>query len=317
MARRIRIRDKVSAVDKKDIGGLRGEVIFGRGLKKIPFVDPYGNQSYRTEFEHVDLIEPNIVPIGGYQFAFSKLFNIGLDQDTTLRVGDLNDEAPQMKIGVQRAEYNSIHYDAECSVSNGGMIVNAGVNISALNFICGFMIGDGGAREDNMTAIAPNYKNRSLYRAVPFRMSNDGVEIPNGRYYGRVQSFQGSAGMEPITSMYLKKFDNPHPRIVHTWVTDNPNEISIVDDTIFASTSSMAVESYVEINLSVNEHDARGFFTSTEASPRINEFGLVSGWYNAQKDDYESIRLFTHFTRPSIALSEGDSIEAIYRLYAR
>lgn len=316
--KRLRFKDRVTTSDtKKGIGGLRGEVIFGRGLKKIPFTDPYGNESYRTEFEEEEYRDNNIVPIGGYQFAFNKLFNIGLDQESTLRVGDLNDEAPQMKIGVQRAEYNSIHYDAECSVSDGSMIVNPGVNISALNFIFGFMMGDGGAREDNMTAIAPNYKNRSLYHPIPFRMSNDGIAIPEGKYYGKVTSFQGSAGMEPITSSYVKKFDNPVPRIVHTWVTDNPNEISIVDDTVFASTSSMAIESYVEINMSVNEGDGRGFATSSGVSPRINEFGLVSGWYNSQKDDYESIRLFTHFTRPSIALSEGDSIEAIYRLYAR
>lgn len=316
MARKIRMRDKVSAHEFGS-GGIRGEVIFGRGKKKIPFIDPFGNMSYRTEFEHVDYIDENIVPIGGYQFAFNKLFNIGLDQETTLRVGDLNDESPQMKIGVHRAEYNSIHYDAECSISDGSMVVNAGVNISALNFIFGFMIGDGGAREDNMTAIAPNYKNRSLYRAVPFRMSNDGSLIKDGKYYGGVKSFQGSAGMDPITSLYVKKFDNPAPRIVHTWVTDNAKEVSIVDDSVFASTSSMAIESYVEINISVDEDDGRGFFTSTQASPRINEFGLVSGWYNATKNEYEAIRLFTHFTRPSIALSEGDSIEAIYRLYAR
>lgn len=316
--RRIKMRDKVIAVDDKSkIGGLRGEVIFGRGRHLVHYIDPYGNKAVRTEFDEVDAVLPNIVPIGGYQFAFDKLFNIGLDQETTLRVGDLNDEAPQMKIGVQRDEYKSIHYDAECSISDGSSVVNAGVNISALNFIFGFMMGDGGAREDNITAIAPNYKNRSLYRPIPFRMSNDGVEIPAGKYYGRAKSFQGSAGMDPITSCYVKKFDDPKPRIVHVWVTGNSNELSIVDDTVFASTSSLAIESYVEINISVDQNDGRGFFTSTESSPRINEFGLVSGWYNAEKDDYESLRLFTHFTRPSIALSEGDSIEAIYRLYAR
>ena len=120
-----------------------------------------------------------------------------------------------------------------------------------------------------------------------------------------------------LSSYYVKKFDNPAPRIVHSWVTDNPNELQIVDDTVFASTSSMAIESYVEINISVSKYDARGFFTSSNSSPRVNEFGLVSGWYNAEKGDYESIRLFTHFTRPSITLAQDDSIEAIYRLYAR
>lgn len=316
--RRIKLTDKVTTNDnKKDVGGLRGVVIFGKGRHQVHYIDPFGRAAVRTEFDQVDEVIPNIVPIGGYQFAFDKLFNIGLDQETTLRVGDLNDEAPQMKIGVPRDAYKSIHYDAECSISNGAMTVNSGVNISAMNYICGFMIGDGGAKEDNITAIAPNYKNRCLYRPVPFRMSNDGIALPAGIYHGKAQTFQGSVGMDPITSYYMKRFDDPKPRIVHVWVTDNENEFSVVDDTVFSSTSSMAIESYVEINISVDANDARGFFTSTNSSPRINEFSLVSGWYNAEQDDYESIRMFTHFTRPSIALTKGDSIEAIYRLYAR
>lgn len=313
----IRMRDGLTQHDDLSLGGLHGRVIFGKGLRKVPFIDPYGNMSYRTEFEEVYHEDDNIVPIGGYQFAFSKLFNIGLDQESTLRIGDLNDEAPQMKIGVERAKYKSIHYDAECSVSDGGMIVNPGVNISAMNYVFGFMMGDGGAREDNMTAIAPNYKNRGLYRAVPFRMSNDGTDIPNGKYFGKQSTFQGSGMSEPITSYYVKKFDDPAPRIVHCWVTDNDKELDIVDDTVFASTSSAAIESYVEMNLSISPEDGRGFFTAMNASPRINEIALVTGWYNSEIDDYESLRMFTHFTRPSIALSEGDSVEAIYRLYAR
>lgn len=318
MSRRIiQMKDKVVASELNHMGGFRGEVIFGRGKKQIPFIDPFGNQSYRTEFEQELFRDENIVPIGGYQFAFNKLFNIGLDQDTTLRVGDLNDEAPQMKIGVQRDRYNSIHYDAECSISDGSMLVNSGVNISAMNFIFGFMIGDGGAREDNVTAIAPNYKNRGLFHPIPFRMSNDGSPLEAGKYYGKATSFQGASGMDPITSYYVKLFDDPKPRIVHAWVTNNQNELSIVDDTVFASTSSMAIESYVEMNISVSDKDARGYSTANQINCRVNEFGLVSGWYNAQLDDYEALRLFTHFTRPTITLATGDSIEAIYRLYAR
>ena len=313
MSRIIKMNDKLSVNDK---GMFRGRVIFGRGKHQVPFIDPLGNKSYYTKFDEVLYEDDNIVPIGAYQFVFNKLFNIGLDKESTLRIGDLNDEAPQMKIGVQRAEYKSIYYDAECSVSNGAMSINPGVNIPAMNFIFGFMIGDGGAREDNITAIAPDYKRRSLFRPVPFRMSNDGAEIPEGKYFGKVDSFQGNSG-NTITSYYVKKFDNPAPRIVHSWVTDNTSEMEIVDDTVFASTSSIPIESYVEMNISLNNHDARGFFTSTDSTPRINEFGLVSGWYNNDKGDYESLHLITHFTRPSIVLSDDDSIEAIYRLYAR
>lgn len=297
--------------------GFIGEIEFGHGRYQKEYTDPFGNKAFRTEFEKTTYKAHNIVTIGGYQFAFSKLFNIPMDQETTLRVGDLNDEAPMMRIGVQRDKYQSIYYDTETSISNGGLTLNSGVNISALNHIFGFMMGDGSSREDNITPISPNYTDRTLSRAIPFRMSNDGYAFPEGIYYGKSETFAGSSGMNPISSYYIKKFDNPQPRIVHAWVTDNPNELEIVDETVFASTSSLAIESYVEMNMSVDQNDGRGFFTSANASPRVNEFALVSGWYNAQENDWEDLVMMTKFVRPSITLAEGDSVEMIYRLYAR
>lgn len=315
--KRIRVTDKVTAKDQRGtLGGIGGEVIFGKGRHVVEYINPYGQKAYRSEFEEETYKGNNIVPIGGYQFAFDKLFNIGLDQESTLRVGDLNDEAPQMKIGVQRSDYDSIHYDAECSMSDGSMTINGGINIPALNHIFGFMIGDGGAREDNVTVIAPHYTDRNLYRAIPFRMSNDGYPEIHGKYFGNVE-YKQTSGIDTVISSYVKKFDNPVPHIVHVWASENKKELSIVDDTVFASTSSSLIESYIEINFSIDKSDGRGFYTTIDSSPRINEFGLVSGWYNAKLNDYESIRLFTHFTRPTISLVEDDSIEGIYRLYAR
>ena len=310
----IKVKDGISY---RNNGFFHGEVIFGTGRHEIEYINPYGEKAIRTEFEKTTYIGKNTVPIGGYQFVFDKLFNIAHDQDSTLRVGNLNDEAPMMRIGVPRDKYKSIYYDTELSLNNGSVTPNSGIRISALDKIFGFMIGDGGAKEDNITAIAPNYKNRNLYRPIPFRMNNDGNEIVNGKYFGKLTSIQGSTGLDPITSYYIKKFDNPQPRIVHIWVTGNPKESSLVDDTVFSSTSSIPIESYIEINFSVDEYDIRGFSTSIDSTPKVNEFGLVSGWYNAEENDYECITLITHFTRPNIVLSEGDSIEGIYRLYAR
>lgn len=309
MGKIININDKVSLYDQP--GLLRGEVIFGRGRHDVAYIDPFGNHAVRTEFDQVDYKAHNIIPIGSYQWIFSKMFNIGLDQDSTLRVGDLNYEAPQMKIGVPRGLYQSIHYTKE---AGSGVEMKDGVNIPATNSVFGFMIGDGGAKEDNITAIAPNYKARSLFRPVPFRMSNDGYDFPINTYYGKSQAY-GDTG--DITSYYVKVFDAPKPRIIHAWVTTNTNEIQVVDDTVFSSTSSLAIESYVEINFSIDQYDTRGFFSSTEATPIVNELGLVAGWYNKEQDDYESIRLISFFTRPSIILPEQDTITGVYRLYAR
>ena len=311
----ITLKDRFPYSDSRGI--FIGEWEFGKGRYREDFIDPFGNKSFRMKFEQSELKDHNIIPIGGYQFCFGKLFNIGLDQETTLRVGDLNDEAPQMKIGVPRSNYKSFYYNAEINDGSGENVsMNGGINISAMNHIIGFMVGDGGAREDNMTAIAPDYKSRSLFHPIPFRMSNDGYAMKNGIYFGKSTAY-ASTGMEAITSSYVKMFDDPKPHIVHSWVTDNADELDIVDDTVFSSTSSTAIESYVEINISLDISDCRGYFTSTDTSPRVNEFGLITGWYNGAEDDLESIRLFSHFTRPSISLADGDSIEAIYRLYAR
>lgn len=314
MNHNIKFKDKVGADENKKLnGGLKGRVIFGTGKHLVEYINPLGQKAVRTEFDKILYEGDNIVPIGGYQFVFDKLFNIGLDNETTLRVGDLNDEAPQMKIGVNRGEYDSIKYNAEC-VYNGDPSMfppHVGINISALNFVFGFMVGDGGSREDNITAIAPNYKSRSLYNAIPFRMSNDGTVIDERKYFGKYTT----SGNSPVTSYYVKKFDAPDPHIVHVWASGNNDDI--VDDTVFSSTSSLAIESYVEINISINSDDVRGYFTSTGTTPRINEIGLVSGWYNEKLNDYEALRLFTHFTRPAIVLDGGDSVEAVYRLYAR
>lgn len=310
---------KINLKVKENIhaGFLRGEIIFGHGRHDVEYIDPFGRKSVRSEFEQTTYIGSNTVTIGGYQYVFDKLFNIGHDQESTLRVGNLNDEAPMMKIGVPRDRYRSIYYNTEISTSNSSLYPNTGINISANDYIFGIMVGDGGSREDNITAIAPNYKNRNLYRPIPFRMSNDGYPMQNGKYYGKLTSMQGSTGMDPVISSYIKKLDNPRPRVVHVWVTDNPNELSVVDDTVFASTSSIPIESYTEMNFSLDQYDIRGFATSTGSSPIVNEFGLVSGWYNAEEDDYELITLCTHMTRPSIRLDTGDTIEGIYRLYAR
>lgn len=309
--RNISFNDHLTLKDK--MMGLRGEVIFGTGRHFVDYTDPFGHKNWRTVFDKVTSRDHNIIPIGGYQYVFDKLFNIGLDQETTLRVGHLNDEAPMMKIGTPRAYYNIDNYNAECNLGGESVTPMGGINLSANHFIFGFMVGDGGAKEDNITAIAPDYKRRTLFHAVPFRMSNDGSEIEAGKYFGK----SVLSSNEGVTSYYVKKFDNPAPHIVHAWASDNDADLEIVDDSVYSSTSSIPIESYVEINISISEKDIRGYFTSTGTKARFNEIGLVSGWYNSEYGDYDAMTLNTHFTRSSIPLEEGDTIEAVYRIYAR
>lgn len=291
--------------------GFRGEFIVGKNKRIVEYIDPYGNKSYRTKFGEILFKQKNIVVIGGYDWLFSKMFNLTMGEHSTLRVGDLNFEAPQMKIGVPRDRYMSPYYNTEISGSNPSLQRYDGVNISARDYIFGFMIGDGGSREDNITAIATDYKRRQLFHAIPFRMSNDSTNISKDKYFGKY------VDMNNTSSYYIKKFDDPSPHIVHVWVTDNKDELEIVDDSVYSSTSSIPIESYVEMNISIDKDDARGYFNSTNSTIRINELGLVSGWYNQAENDLESIHLVTHLTRKSILPENDDTIDALYRLYAR
>jgi hypothetical protein len=328
--KRIRLNDKVKTHDRL-CGGFRGEIIFGKNKFTKEYIDPFGNKATRLEFEEVTYRGENIVPITGYHWVFRKMFNLPISS-SKLIIGNLNDEAPMMKIGVPSGSATSSmnNFRAEIASNPAGDIdphrVNFGINVSALDHVFGFMIGDGGAKEDNITVLAPDYKRRTLFRAVPFRMVPAG-DLPRnfqlGKYYGKTNTFSASTD-SMMDSYYIKKFDNPPPKIVHIWadesidwLTESITDDMIIDDHVFASTSTIPIESYVEISMSISAIDTREFFISTNSLPRINEFGLVSGWFNHQKDDYEALTLITHFTRNTLALADGDSIEAIYRLYAR
>ena len=220
-----------------------------------------------------------------------------------------------MKIGIPRDKYESPAYNAEISLSDPSKGAIPGINISGANFVFGFMMGEGGTKEDNVTAIAPDYKRRNIFNPIPFRMSNDGYPIPAGRYFGRIDSYTGSSHVDTISSYYVKKFDSPAPRIIHAWVTDNYDEFKIVNDTVFASTSSVPIESYVEINLSISRLDGRGFFTTLILLLGLMNWdwslgGIIILKWIMSKLDYSLISLdqISFLTRRTILISSTESM---------
>jgi hypothetical protein len=230
---------------------------------------------------------------------------------TNLRVGDLNNDY-QMRVGVNPQHYKSQEYIAETNAQQSMPLIT-GVNLSGNEAVFGFMIGDGGAREDNITALAPDYKRRMLYHAVPFKITDEPDRIQQNKYFGKFVDLQGT------TSFYIKRFETTttYPHIVHAWVNDGEELFQPVDESVFASTSSTPIESYVEMLLKLEVGDGTDYFKRSHSTARINEIGLVSGWYNHDRKDFERLRLITHFTRPSLILMDNDWVEIIYRLYAR
>lgn len=293
--------------------GFRGHVIFGKGRYQKEYKGPNGIIHTRSEFEEVTYEDKNIVTICGYQYAFKKLFNIGRKEDrSTLVIQELNHSAPMMGIGIPTSEYND-------DITESDFLDPDNIHIHGNDYIFGFMVGDGAGAADNVTYLAPNYKNRSLYNPVPFRIltgTNTLSDTDAAKYYGKSIIGEGTASQ--ATSYYIKKFDSL-PQICHVWVNDDGTEV--VDDTVFSSTSSVPIESYVEMNITIGGDDCRDYFTTTGSPVRINELCLVAGYPKKDSSgkviDYCYITAFSHFTRPSITLEEDDEIECIYRLYAR
>ena len=152
-----------------------------------------------------------------------------------------------------------------------------------------------------------------LFHPVPFKITEEPEKVYANKYFGRFVDLQGT------TSFYVKRYETTgtYPHIVHSWVTDDVNLFQPVDESVFSSTSSTPIESYVEMLLKIDVGDGTEYFKRTNATPRVNELGLVSGWYNNDRNDWESLRLLTHYCRPSLVLGDNDFVEIIYRLYAR
>ena len=120
----------------------------------------------------------NVITISGYQNILLRSFGLRLDsnhnvpfidgnigKDTNLITPDLND---LMNIGEPVSSYTSM--DEEFSASH---------------IIQGFMVGNGGAGEDNITTKNTNYSFVNLRRPIPFRQTM--TTLPSsvaGQYLG-------------------------------------------------------------------------------------------------------------------------------------
>ena len=222
----------------------------------------------------------NIIPISGYQFILMKMFGLYLDsphnkqgnvyenigKDTNLTIPDMNN-TDQLAIGIDPAKYSSMEDD-----------------ISSDYFIKGFMIGNGGSGEDNITTKNSDYSFIKLRNPIPFQQTNGSTPLDSsiaGQYLGGIR---GSSSNKFPTAYYIKKFDET-PRIYHTWwrdgqkwdyvdpVTKNdlgPNAKSGVGKT-------NRIATYAECKLSISESDCVAYYNKTGNTETavVNELGLV------------------------------------------
>lgn len=222
----------------------------------------------------------NIIPISGYQFILMKMFGLYLDsphnkqgnvyenigKDTNLTIPDMNN-TDQLAIGIDPAKYSSMEDD-----------------ISSDYFVKGFMIGNGGSGEDNITTKNSDYSFIKLRNPIPFQQTNGSTPLDSsiaGQYLG---GLRGSSANKFPTAYYIKKFDET-PHIYHTWwrdgqkwdyvdpVTKNdlgPNAKSGVGKT-------NRIATYAECKLSISESDCIAYYNKTGNTETavVNELGLV------------------------------------------
>lgn len=218
----------------------------------------------------------NIISISGMQWILMKMFGLyldaphavpyeKLDQDANLVIPELN-QSSSNGIGVKPTDYSTMNEP-----------------ISSKHIIQGFMVGNGGSGEDQMTTKNTNYSFVSLRNPIPFQQSPTQLDASiAGKYLG---IFNKTDPNTSAKSYYIKKFDET-PHIYHSWWKDGQRwdyVDPVTQDDLGPNASNGAgktnrIETYAECKLSLSEDDCMAFFAhdGNTQTPVINELGLVA-----------------------------------------
>lgn len=262
MAEQMHVKMNEAMSYKEDHHGLRGHVTIHRRNKET------GEVALWYE-------DDNIIPISGYQWILMKMFGLNLDsshqksyekldQHTNLIIPDLN-QSGSLQIGTDPNAYTSM---AE--------------NISSNHIVQGFMVGNGGAGEDQMTAKNTDYSFTKLRNPIPFQQTQD--VLPGsiaGKYCGKLRV--GNSAYSK--SYFIKKFEET-PQIYHSWWKDEQRwdyvdpvtQNDLGPDAPNGTGKTNRIETYAECKLSLNETDCMAYFQhdGNTQTPAINELGLVA-----------------------------------------
>ena len=219
----------------------------------------------------------NIIPISGYDVVLMKLFGLFLDsshgkvtdnltRDTNLAIPDLNE---RLHIGVKPEKYTVMDED-----------------ISS-DYICqGFMIGNGGAGEDNVTTKNTAYSFISLRNPIPFQQELNISPSIAGKYLGIYHGIESNSNGNLIPqSAYIKKFDE-RPHLYHSWWVDGQRwdyidpvtQGYLGPDSENGTQKTNRIETYVECKLSLSDTDCQQYFkhVGNTQTAMVNELGLVA-----------------------------------------
>jgi hypothetical protein len=271
-------------------------------LKGVVEISRRNKTTGETQFVHRG---NNIIPISGYQWILMKMFGLyldaphhvsyeQLDQDTNLVIPELNQTSSTrngMGIGVDPNNYSLM-----------------GENISSDHICQGFMVGNGGAGEDQLTTKNTDYSFINLRNPIPFLQTQDHLTGEDAAMYtGRLRT--GSSGY--TYSYYIKKFSEV-PHIYHSWWKDGqkwdyvdpvtPSDLG--PDATDGAPKTNRIETYVECKLVLSEDDFQAYFANANNSqtPAINELGLVA--FDTTLNGVRSIYLemYRMYVKPLISI---------------
>lgn len=297
----------------------RGVVSMGYGKHYETVKDIFGNLRRKCVLDDVVWAKDNLIILPGNQYAFCKLFNLPI----TVTGGTVMTPISNVNPGFLN-DATQMNFDNKSPVPNNLV----GVNLHPLHFVNGFTIGYGGATESNIVARDVNYKSRMLYQPVPFRYTSQKLNSQSlVRYGGKVTSSEIS-GSQNIVSYYNKQFDSsPTAQIYHLWKDNGLNDGTPVTQSIFDSIqdNGMDVESYAEMEMSVEPLEVREYFQSVLSGepPRINELGLTAAFWDTDAMDSLQVQQISHICFPTESLHGiGSSIGAkslyfLYRIYLK
>lgn len=270
-------------------------------LKGVVEISRRNKKTGKTEFVHRG---NNIIPISGYQWILMKMFGLyldtphhvayeKLDQDTNLIIPELNQTAigNGMGIGVDPNNYTLMDE-----------------NISSDHICQGFMVGNGGAGEDQLTTKNTDYSFINLRNPIPFQQTQSKLTGEDAmKYTGKLRT--GSSGF--TYSYFIKKFDET-PHIYHSWWKDGQKwdyidpvmQSDLGPEASEGAPKTNRIETYVECKLVLTEDDFKAYFSnaSNAQTPAINELGLVA--FDTTLNGVRSIftRMYRMYVQPLIGI---------------
>lgn len=297
---------------------LRGVVSMGYGKHYEEIRDANGITRLKPVLDNVQWTQENLITLPGNQYVLCKLFNLPY----TVTGGTVMTPCSNVIPGLMN-DVNQMNFDNKNPVET----TLVGANINPLHFINGFMVGYGGATESNIVARTPNYKSRNLFKPIPFRYTSATVNTSTRIRYGGTVTAPDASGGKSIKSYYVKAFDSKNANIYHLWKDNGLNDGTPVTNSIFDTIddNGMDVESYVEVELSVEPLEIREWFNANLSGEpaRFNELGLVATYWDPTTMDTQDVVPVSHICFPTEVVGSTDSSIGqkscfyIYRIYTR